>query len=371
MTQYRKTVCEISLGAIARNIRKMRSSLPRDVKLMLVVKADAYGHGIVSVSRLAHEESVDCLGVAIAEEGVTIREAGITTPVLIFGALNQDGMDAAARFDLIVTLPNCDGVDMAALAAQRAGKPIHGHLKLDTGMNRIGIREESELLLALERLEREPRVHLMGAFTHFADANNSDSRFTDHQIKRFRAFSKLLPSGLTLHAAATGGILFNPEAGFNMVRIGIGIYGYAPQNSHLGFEPCLTLSAEVAFVKTIGAGESVGYGCTYTAQQAMKIATLAIGYGDGYPRLMSNRGRVLIHGVSCPIVGLVCMDQLMVDVSAVDSVKQGDSAVLIGKQGDEFIGADEVAQICQTIPYEVLLSFSGRVPKIHIHTEEN
>lgn len=370
MTQYRKTSCRISLDAIARNIRKMRAHLPPATKLMLVVKADAYGHGIIPVSRLAQQEEVDSLGAAIAEEGVAIREAGITTPVLVFGALNQEGMDAAARFGLIVSLPSADSVYMASDAAKSAGKPIQAHLKLDTGMNRIGIRKKSELLVALERIHQSPLVQLVGTFTHFADANNSDSCFTDMQIERFQAMTKLLPQHLTLHASATGGILFKPQTAFNMVRFGIGAYGYAPKNSPIGFEPSLTLTAEVAFVKNIKAGQSVGYGCTFTAPAPMTIATLAIGYGDGYPRLMSNRGRVLIHGISCPITGLVCMDQIMVDASAVDHVVPGDEAILIGKQGNELIGADEAAQICQTIPYEILLSVSGRVPKIYIPTDE-
>lgn len=338
--------------------------------MMLVVKADAYGHGIIPVSRLAQLEGVDCLGVAIAEEGMTIREAGINLPVLIFGALNQAGMDAAAAHDLIVALTSAQSVEMAKLAAQRARKPIQVHLKLDTGMNRIGIRREDELLLTLDLLKAAPQVQLCGAFTHFADANNSSSRYTDEQIRRFQAFTKLLPQNITLHASATGGMVFKPVAGFNLVRIGIGVYGYAPKNSPISFEPSLMLAAEVSFVKTVQAGESVGYGCTFTAPKPMKIATLAIGYGDGYPRLMSNRGRVLIAGISCPITGLVCMDQMMVDASGVDSLSPGDEAVLIGSQGEQFIGADEVAELCGTIPYEVLLSITARVPKIYIDANE-
>ncbi len=337
---------------------------------MLIVKADAYGHGLTQMSFLAEQEGIECLGVAIAEEGITIREAGVRLPVLIFGALNQAGMDSAAVHDLIVTLPSIQSIEMAKLAAQRAGKPLQAHFKLETGMNRIGIHSQDDLLLALDLLRTAHDVHICGAFTHFADANNSSSYYTDEQIRRFEVFSAMLPQDILLHAAATGGIIFKPEASFNMVRAGIGIYGYPPKNSPVDFGPCMTLTAEVSFVKTIQAGESVGYGCTFTAQRPMKIATLAIGYGDGYSRLMSNRGRVLIAGVSCPITGLVCMDQMMVDASGVDYLEPGDEAVLIGGQGDEFIGADEVADICGTIPYEVLLSIGARVPRIYLDADE-
>lgn len=332
---------------------------------MAVVKADAYGHGMVEVARAAQQEKVDWLGVAIAEEGVSLREQGIALPILVFGALNQRGMDAAAQHRLTVTLTSSASVQMAQIAAERTGTSIDAHLKLDTGMNRIGAKTEQEVLDVLEALGNAPEVQLSGAFTHLANADDADQRYTDHQLHRFRELTALLPEGLLLHAAATAAANLRADSHFGMVRLGIGLYGYPPPASKVQLLPSMRFEAEVTFIKDLAAGECVSYGCTFTAPVCMRVATLAVGYGDGYRRALSGKGQVLLHGHRCPILGRVCMDQCMVDVTDVPTVSPGDRAVLIGADGGDEITAAELADLLETIPYEVLLSPTERVPRTY------
>lgn len=370
LPHLRKTRSEVSLAAIRGNIRLTKELIGRDVKLLLVVKADAYGHGAVEVSRLAEREGVDWLGVGIAEEGIALRQAGIRLPILVFSPLNQAGLEAAALYDLTVPLAGFRALAMAQKAAAQAGKPVHAHLKLDTGMNRVGIRDEEELNQLLEAAKDSPLVRIDGAFTHFADADNPDKAFTASQAERFTALCGLLPEGLLLHAAATSALIAHPDTRLNMVRLGIGAYGYPPVPTDLPFRPALRLIAEVSFVKTIEAGDRVGYGCSYRAERRMCLATLAVGYGDGYPRLLSNRGRVILRGQSCPIVGRICMDQVMVDVSALPDLEPGEEALLLGEREGQCIPATELAGLCGTISYEITLGFSARVPRYYLDAKE-
>lgn len=366
----RKTSSLVSLPNLRENIRMLREFVGPKVKVLLVVKADAYGHGIVQCSQAAQREGVDWLGVALVEEGMVVRQAGVTTPILVFGALNREGMEAAAQNDLTVPLPDVNSVQLAQAAAQLAGKPIDAHIKLDTGMNRIGARNKEELLALLAALKQAPLVHVTGVFTHFADADTPAREYTDFQLARFRELLPLLPEGLLVHAAATGAALFRPDAHFDMVRVGTGLYGYPPEGSPVAFKPCIRIAAEITFVKTLQAGESVSYGCIYTADRETRVATVAAGYGDGYPRALSNQGRVLVHGVSCPIIGRICMDQFMVDVSAVPDVRPGDEALLIGEQGGAFIGANELARKIDTVTYDILLAPGARIPKFYLSDEK-
>ena len=332
---------------------------------MAVAKADGYGHGLAAVGAAAQEEGADFLGVALAEEGIALREAGNKMPVLCFGALNQAAFEAAAKWQLTATVPDARSAGLAAEAAVKVNRPLDIHLKLETGMNRIGVTDEAELRAAMNIISNSPLLRLKGVYTHFADSDAPGSAYTHLQAERFKALCKLLPGSLIRHAGASGGALFYPEYHFDMVRMGIALYGYPPQDSPVNFLPCMELTAEVSFVKTIQAGEPVGYGCSYTAENTMRVATLGIGYGDGYPRALSNRGRALIRNVSCPIIGRVCMDQCMADVSHVEGVLPGDEAVLIGRRGQELIGADELARLCGTIPYEILLLPGRRVPRFY------
>ena len=370
LSSLRQTAVHVSLDSFRCNIRLLKELLAPQVKLMAVVKADAYGHGLIPMARAAAMAGADYLGLAIAEEGVALRLAGIDLPMLVFGALNQEGMLAAARHGLIITVFTPSDIRSAQQASIQAGKTLEIHIKIDTGMARIGLRTLEELQSVLNTIDTCPQLRLTGVFTHFADAQNADQSYTQLQLDHFKRLLQYVPSGLLVHAAASAALLMRHDAHFGMVRSGIALYGYPPTPVNPGFKPCLRFVAEVIYVKQIGAGESVSYGCTYHAREPITVATLAVGYADGYPRALSNKGRVLIRNHSCPVIGLICMDQLMVDATGVPGVQAGDQAVLIGAQGDDFVGADELAQAIDTIPYEILLLPSSRVPRVYTDGEE-
>lgn len=370
MPMLRQTFARVDLSALRHNIRAVKAFLPTGVRLLMVVKADGYGHGLEAVGRVAQQEKADYLGTALAEEGLALRQAGVSMPVMCFGAINQAGFDALAEGEITATIPDLRSAWMAARAAEKAKKPLTVHLKLETGMNRVGIAEETELLKVLEAIDASPLLRLEGAYTHFADADRPDSGYTHRQAERFRQLAALLPGGLVLHAGASGGALLYPEYHFGMVRIGSALYGAVAGLGPLRFKPCLELISEVTFVKTVRKGQSVSYGCTFTAPSDMRVATVAIGYGDGYRRAFGNRARVLIRGRSCPIIGRVCMDQCMADVSAVPETEPGDEVVLLGARGEESITASELAKLCDTVHYEILTAPSRRVPRIYIDDKE-
>ena len=241
------------------------------------------------------------------------------------------------------------------------------HLKLDTGMNRIGIRDKGELPAFLDLLYMTPGVRLKGVFTHFACADSLDSRMTDEQLRRFQDMLSLLPTGLLVHASASSAALLREDARFSMVRAGISLYGYPPVKTDVVLRPILSWVTEIIHVKDIGPGDAVSYGATMTADRVMKVATLAVGYGDGYHRVLSNKAEVLINGTRCRVLGTICMDQMMVDVTEAGQVEVGSRAVLIGRDGHQEITADELADLAGTISYEMLLSISSRVPRVYLN----
>lgn len=370
MSQYRKTQVTVDLGALGYNVRALRGYFPQPVRLMAVVKANAYGHGLLPAAQTAVRQGADWLGVAMAEEGIALRQAGVECPILILGASNQAGYRAACEYRLTATIASVHHLQLAQAGAQAAGRALDVHLALDTGMGRIGIRNQEELRAILQAWNSCPQVALRGAFTHFADADNPDAAYSDLQLRAFHQLIPLLPEGLILHAAASSAALGRNDAWFDMVRIGIAMYGYPPVPTPLDLRPCLSLSAEIVHVKTIGAGDCVSYGCTFVAQGTMRVATLAVGYGDGYPRLLSSRGQVLIGGKVCPVLGRVCMDQMMVDVSGVPQAQVGGEAVLIGCQHGAVQDAQQVAQALGTIPYEILMAPKPRVPVNYVERND-
>ncbi len=364
MTRYRKTAAYVDLTAIRHNVRALIRAT--GTPLMAVVKADAYGHGLIPVARAALESGACALAVAIPEEGEALRQAGISADVLVLGNVDKDGAEASARLGLLQTISDERGVLLLAEACERLDVTARAHLKLDTGMHRIGARGEGEISRILAALASAPRVRLVGAFSHLADADGDSPDFTLSQLARFDELLAFLPAGLTVHCAASAGMLRFPAARRDMTRAGIALYGCPPVASALDLHPAMRLEAEVVFVKDIAPGDCVSYGCTWRAERPTRLATLAIGYGDGYLRACSGRAQVLMHGRRCPVVGRVCMDQMMADVTGAPDVACGDMAVLLGAQGDERITADELAGWADTICYEVLLSLNARVPRLYI-----
>lgn len=348
----------VNHSAIAQNIRKIKDLLGTKTLLMAIVKADAYGHGLLGTARVAEECGADAFGVALPEEGVALREAGSALPCLVLGNVGDEGAHIAAQYQLTQTVCDAAGVERMQRACERLNVSAQVHLKIDTGMSRIGARNEEEIRQVLFALSQADRVQLTGAFTHFAQAGNEQC--VRAQYERFMHLTRLLPEGLLLHAAASEAALKYAWARLDMVRMGIAIYGCEGEN----LQPAMRWETQIAYVKTIGAGDCVSYGGDFCAEREMRVATIAVGYGDGYLRAFSGKAEVLIRGVRCPVLGRVCMDQTMVDVSHVPCAAQGDEVVLMGPQGNDCITAGEMAQWAGTICYEALMLHAGRVPVI-------
>jgi alanine racemase len=365
----RPTVAEIDLHALAHNLKGIRRKVGPAVQVMAVVKANAYGHGIAEVSRFLEQERVECFGVANAEEGVALRQAGITTPILVFTIPAATQISSYTEFQLLPTIGSEKEARLLNTQAQRSGTTVRVHIKVDTGMNRIGVKLPAiaGLVRAVGRMKR---LEIEGVYTHFATADRRDKGFSKKQLQLFhQALELLYGSGVdpaVVHCAGSAGILDIPESYFSMVRPGIMMYGYYPSDEtteSVRLKPVLSLKSRVSLVKWIEPGESVSYGRRFVADRRTKIATLPVGYADGYMRLLTGQSSALIAGKEFPIVGTICMDQLMVDVGKAD-VRVGDEAVLIGRQGRKTITARDLAYRIGTIPYEICTNISSRVPRI-------
>ena len=355
-TDSRGACVRVDLAAIRHNAGVLRAMLLPKVHLMAVVKANAYGHGLLQSARAALQGGADWLGVATAEEGAALRAAGVDAPCLVLGNVTPQGARIAAQMQLVQTVCDAQGIEAMHDACVQLGAKARVHLKLDTGMSRIGARTQAEVDAVLSALKACARVELTGVFTHFANA--SDEVCTRRQFERFTQMTQCLPTGIVRHAAASEAALRYPDMHLDMVRMGIALYGCEGEHTR----PAMQWKTRVAYVKDIQAGDSVSYGGTFTASAPMRVATVAVGYGDGYARACSGRASVLIRGKRCPVLGRVCMDQTVVDVTHVLGVQAGDEVVLLGNQQDECITAQELAVWADTIAYEVLLWHSGRVP---------
>jgi len=359
----RPTIMRISTDAVARNGRRFRDRIPAKVKLMCVVKADAYGHGSVQAARkLMANGTADAFAVAIVEEAETLREAGIDLPILILGGGNESSLRQAVRCGASQAVFAPWMLDVMQDEARRLGVSAKAHLKLDTGMSRVGVRDDAALTALLKHWKACPDVEMEGAFTHFCVAD-TDPEFTEKQRQRFQAgLEQIHAAGFhpIAHAAATSAML-DPALQFDMVRPGIGLYGTGVPEMADELEYGQTLVTYPVRIQKIAAGDTVGYGRTFTAARDSLIMTLPIGYGDGYPRILSNRASVLVKGQRAPQVGRVCMDMIMADVTDIPGVTLDDEVVLMGAQGDERITPDELAEQAGTIPYEIMLGFAPRV----------
>ncbi len=362
------TLARTDLGAIRRNLEAVRARVGRRA-VLAAVKADAYGHGAVEVSRMIERTGcADWLGVATVPEALELRAAGVALPILKFTpVLSEAEADACVAADIDLTVVSRDSIEAVAAASRRVGRAASVHLKVDTGMRRIGC--EPADAPALARLADASGLRLTGLFSHLPVSDTPDGRpFTQHQIATFAAVADAVVAARGplpwVHLANSGGVLMHPESWFSMVRPGVMVYGSLPDplcEPTVALEPALTWTTAVSFVKPVAAGESVGYGRTWVAPRATTIATLPVGYGDGYSRLLSNAGRVLIVGQSHPIVGRVCMDQTMIDVGPDAAVAVGDEAVLLGRSGDDEITVAELARLMGTITYEVTSLIGARV----------
>ncbi len=367
----RSTYAVVHLSALDANIRLAKEKLNPATKLLAVIKANAYGHGIVPVGTyLDSNDDVAAFGVALCEEGVALREAGVQKPILILGTTDAEHMADVVRFDLMPTVYSAVHVIALEQEAERQNKPVCAHLKIDTGMRRIGVMDLDALQAVLDAFDASPSVLLAGVFTHFAKSE-SDASFTQLQAQRFeQALSALRARGFSpvVHAANSGAILDFPQYQYDMVRLGISLYGCHPDGNRTamsGLTPALSLVSHISNLKTLPAGEGVSYGLRYVTTRETRVATIPIGYGDGYKRCLTNKADVLVHGRRCKQIGTICMDQCMIDVTDVPYVQLGDAVLLIGSVGAQSITADELADKAETISYEILLSISERVPRVY------
>ena len=363
---FRPTWAEIDLGALVGNLRLLRKRVGPGVKIMFVVKANAYGHDAVLCSLAAQKaRAADWLGVSSVEEGIILRGAGVRLPILVLGSLYPfESVLAAAAHDLTPIVASLESARRVAEAALRLRRKINIHVKVDTGMGRIGLRPEAALGLLRELFVLRKKIPVQGIYTHMAKAED-DRAFTGRQLSAFQKVLKALDKeGLRpplVHAANSAAALRHPGARFDLVRPGLAVYGL-----YGGFAPVLALKTKIIYTKSVEKGTPVSYGATWRAGRVSRIATLPIGYGDGYPRALSNKAAVLVGGKRCPVVGRVTMDQTMIDVSAVPRARVGDDVVLIGRQDDGVIAASELAQLCGSISYEIVTSISGRVPRVGV-----
>ncbi len=358
---------DVDLGAIAHNVRAVRKRVGAGVQTMAVVKANAYGHGAVPVARTALRAGAGWLGVSSPEEAMELRRAGIAAPLLNLGFTPVAALADLVRHDVSLTL--WDSGTLAALqrVSRAVRKRARVHLKVDTGMGRLGIRPEEAPRLA-EAIAGSAHAVLEGLFTHLADADRSNPRYTERQLDCFdrvrAAVAEAAPKPFLVHAANSAAVLRYPRAHYHLVRPGLLLYGAHPVPgwSDLALRAALTVQAVIAQVKEVPAGTRVGYSLTWTAPQRCLLATVAAGYADGMSRRLSNRGHVLIRGRRCAIVGRVSMDQVLVDVTAAGAAA-GETAVLLGRQGNETLTVDEVAAAQETISWEVLCAISARIPR--------
>jgi len=372
----RPTRVEIDLNAIAHNIQAIRRKVAGRVKIMAVVKADGYGHGATEVAKVALQSGANCLGVAILEEGVELRLSGIKAPILILGLTPPEKVQEVITYNLSQALSSTELAKALSAEAQKSGKVARVHIKIDTGMSRIGVPPESAINFVKQILTLKA-IEIEGIFTHFSVSDSvddsNDKSFTELQIDRFKqVIAGLEENGIQIpikHAANSAGVLNFPSSYFDMVRPGIIIYGlYYSRGVAVAenLEPAMSFKTAIIHLKTVAPGSSISYGRTFTTEKESIIATLPVGYADGYNRLLSNKGEVLIKGRRAPIVGRVCMDMTMIDVSHIPEVKIGDEVVLFGKQGGAEIPMDEIADKTNTIVNEVACSIGKRVPRVYL-----
>ena len=368
----RPTYAEINLRAIRSNVQEVRSEVGPRPKILVAVKANAYGHGLEKVAQAVLQAGASVLGVAFLEEGIELRRLGIGAPILILGSELPERAEEIVRWGLTATVCTHELAVALSTAAIGQHRKVQVHLKVDTGMGRIGLKT-GEIQNFLEETSELDGLALEGIYTHFPVADASCERYTLGQIRRFtEVVRQLRARGIRIpiaHTANSAAIIRYPDAHMDMVRPGVMIYGLEPFRGAgylIQLKPALTLKSHVCFLKTVRAKTAIGYGRTFIAKKQSRIATIPVGYGDGYRRSLSNRGQVLIRGKRARIVGNICMDQMMVDVTQIEGVRVGDEVILIGEQGAERISAEEIARLCSTINYEVVCALAQRVPRVYV-----
>lgn len=367
---------EINLDNIKNNVKNIRKLLKDETKLLAVIKADAYGHGAVETARaLLFDGGADYFGVATGSEAEEIRKEKINTPILILGAVFDDEYEKLIKDDVTLTVFDFNTAKKISDTANKVGKNAKIHIKIDTGMGRIGFLPNQDAVDEIVKISKLKNIEIEGMFSHFAKADEADKAPTDIQFEKFMFVKNaLLKNGIKIplcHICNSAGIMDFQKYHLDMVRSGIITYGHYPSDfvnkECLKLESAMTFKSRVVHIKTVEKGSSISYGGTFVSDKKMKVATVSAGYADGYSRLLSNKAYVLINGEKCKVLGRVCMDQFMVDATNLKNINLGDEVILFGKSGNNTVTVEETADIIGTINYELLCGVGRRVPRIYIH----
>ncbi|MCR4838337.1 MAG: alanine racemase [Eubacterium sp.] len=369
---YHRIEARIDLSAIRKNITTVQALNPPDRKTLLVIKADAYGHGAVTLAEKLGDLA-DYFGVAEIDEAVELRKNGVTKPILILGYTDETEYEDLINYDVTQAVYDVEKCRVLSRLAERMGKKARVHIKVDSGMHRIGFLTDADGVNAAEQLFSMPGLSVEGIFTHFARADELDKTSANQQYEDFSRFVKELESrGHDLgirHIDNSAGAMELHSNGFDMMRLGIVIYGLYPSEEvdhSIRITPAMQLTSRITHVKMLPAGAGISYGHTFVTDRETRVATVSAGYADGYPRAQSGKGRVLIHGQYAPILGRVCMDQFMVDVTHIPEAEVGDTVVLFGTDGENHISVEEVAEPANSFNYELVCNVAHRVPRIYI-----
>ncbi|SFR75275.1 alanine racemase [Anaeromicropila populeti] len=374
MKEYYRVHAAISLDAVVNNILETKKILKPDTKIMAVIKADGYGHGAIPIAEVLND-IVDAYGLALLEEAIEIRKMGITKPLLILGFTPEPQYKDMVKYDVMTTVFKYDMAEQIAKEAMKQNKIAKIHLAVDTGMSRIGFKTNEESIDIISRISKLEGIEINGCFTHFAKADEMDKSFSYEQLRRFNEFIIALEKkGIFIpikHIANSAAIMEIPEANLDMVRSGISTYGLYPSDEvnreRLFLMPAMEIKSHISFLKELEEGIGVSYGLTAVTSRRTKVATIPVGYADGYSRSLSNKGRVLIRGRSAPILGRICMDQFMVDVTDVPGVQEGDVVTLVGRDGDEYIAVEEIADKSYSFNYETICAIGKRIPRVYYY----
>ena len=369
----KRTWAEVDLDAIAHNIKEIRKITNPNAKIMAVVKADAYGHGFLEVAKTLLENGADRLAVAVLQEGKQLRSRGVTVPILILGASGEEAVEDLINFDITPSVFTYEFAKALSYEAERQEKFTKIHIKIDTGMSRIGFlagENNEEIVDEIIKISKLPYIEIEGIFSHFATSDEYDKSYTLLQYGRFMdVCNRLEEKGLNIpikHICNSAGIMMYPEMHLDMVRPGVILYGMYPSDevdkSRLDLIPAMTLKSTITHIKEVEPGRGVSYGKEYITDKKTKIATVPIGYADGYLRKLAKHGKMIVDGVKVPIIGRICMDQCMIDVTNVHNIDKGDEVIIFGREG---VTVDDLAEWLETINYEVSCVIGKRIPRIY------
>jgi alanine racemase len=376
--KIRPAYAEINLDNLIHNMREIKRLSIAETKVMAVIKADGYGHGATKIAHVLLDNDADALAVAVLDEAIELRQAGIKAPIFILGYTQPERSEEVVKYDLEQSIFSFESAEALSKAAKAQNKTVSVHVKIDTGMGRVGLQPDNESVEIIKEISNLANLKIKGIFTHFATADEINKNYTQMQFDKFNWIcTKLEEQGIKIevkHCGNSATIIDLPTMHLNMVRAGIMMYGLAPSNevmlNKLELKQVMSLKVRITHIKEIEAGQSVSYGRRFTADKKTMIASLPIGYADGYTRLLTGKAEALVKGQRVPVVGSICMDQCMIDVTGIEDVKVGDEVVLFGHQGEEYISIDEVAKKLGTINYEIVCMISRRIPRVYVSNGE-